>query len=488
MGWFDFITRVRAMNNTQDSYSDLTAMMEYDVQSIGNIVIPEKLTDANAYLLANSVSELFFPVDFYADRISKLPFYIGDLEGNPAKTKQYDRLIEEINPLFKFSDLIYQYVFSYLADGNAVTLRQKPSTYSGLLTVNNITRVDVLQPGTFTIEEFSNINPLMVSDLTTLIKQAVIYYGTKDSNITDVSLLNIDNYSGKRRSNSMIFAKSPLFAANKSIDTLMSVYSARYNVYANNGAGGYLVRKTSGNNSSIEAIADPVTRQKILDDINSRNGLTGRRNLWGISAVPLEFVKTIATISELLPLEETLEASVKIASVFQIPPVLVPRKDQSTFDNQASAERNVWENGLLSMVETVCENWTKILKLDTVNYKVWADTSSVSALVTNDISREELLSKQVANYKPLFDSGIITYNDMLIGIGKEPVESGDVKIYDMNKTPYAVKLGVGGTQALQAIIADPNINPVTKRNTLVVIFGLTEEEADKIMMTNGKEQ
>jgi hypothetical protein len=61
------------------------------------------------------------------------------------------------------------------------------------------------------------------------------------------------------------------------------------------------------------------------------------------------------------------------------------------------------------------------------------------------------------------------------------VDGGDKYIYDMTKVPYSTKLGVGGTQALQLIISDPNIDPLTKRNTLVVVFGFTEDEASKII-------
>ena len=86
---------------------------DYQIKNIGNIVIPEKLTSKNAFLLANSVSEIFFPVDFYADRISKLRFIITNKSGREVTSSELNRLIsDEINPLFSFSDLVYNYVFS----------------------------------------------------------------------------------------------------------------------------------------------------------------------------------------------------------------------------------------------------------------------------------------------------------------------------------------------------------------------------------------
>jgi len=57
----------------------------------------------------------------------------------------------------------------------------------------------------------------------------------------------------------------------------------------------------------------------------------------------------------------------------------------------------------------------------------------------------------------------------------------DVKHKD--DTPLAVKLGVGGTQALQLILADPNIDPESKRNTIQIVFGVSPEDA-ALMVTN----
>lgn len=42
-------------------------------------------------------------------------------------------------------------------------------------------------------------------------------------------------------------------------------------------------------------------------------------------------------------------------------------------------------------------------------------------------------------------------------------------------------LGVGGTQALQAVIESPTLTPMQKINTLVVVFGITQADAEKII-------
>ena len=376
---------------------DMTNDNPYDkttVTSLGNITVPEKLTDLNCFTLANTVSEINFPIDFYADRISKLRFYIADKNNKELEVTELNRFLTDINPFYTFSDLVYQYVLSYLSTGNAYTYLKTPSIY-GRASVNSISRLDILHPDKVAIYENLRVSLLNVSNLSEVI-QRIQYTDSIGLENLRIENFKIDNFSINKRDNSVILSKSPLFVANKSIDTLLSVYSARYNVYANNGYAGYLTAKQN-TVTPTDIVQGTNNRDKILADINSRAGVTGKRNLWGISGVPLEFVNTLCTIKDLMPFDETLEDSIKIASPFQIPAGLVPRKDQSTYNNQAEDERKVWENGILNLVNTVCQNFTRNLTIDKAGYKILADTSSVSCLKANEATIEELNTKKLAN-------------------------------------------------------------------------------------------
>ncbi len=98
----------------------------------------------------------------------------------------------------------------------------------------------------------------------------------------------------------------------------------------------------------------------------------------------------------------------------------------------------------------------------------------------NDDQVEDTKAKKIANASALYEKGLITYNSMLEKIGEEPILGGDKYIFDMSKTPYAVKLGVGGTQAMQMILSDQYLTSQNKKNILIVIFGLTEQEANQV--------
>ena len=266
---------------------------------------------------------------------------------------------------------------------------------------NSITRLDVLQPDLLEVDEFTGISPLNISSYNELIKSVKYNDGTSHYVvIEDTTRLRFDHIDFTRRDGSLLFCRSPLFKAVRPINNLLATYSARYNVYANNGAAGYLVKKQSSNNS-INEIVDPATRESILKDINERNGITGRKNFWGISSVPLEFINTLAHIKDLMPFEETLNDSIAVSSIYQLPRELVMGAEATTFNNKAEAERSVWENGLMSMTETATYNLTKALYLDKVGYQIKADYSTVSALNENQSEEQDLISKKLANLKSL---------------------------------------------------------------------------------------
>ena len=399
MAWSDFIKKFQVQNINIVEHGN-----DYDTERVGTIQIPDTLKDDNAFNLANSVSEIFNPIDFFADRASKLRYFIADKNGNELTGNEYKRFIEEVNPLYTFSDLIYQAVFSYLADGNLYLYQNVPSMYERANS-KTISRLDVLNPNYVSIDEYTSLSKLDVIRVNDFIKR-VYYYEGKRREI-DKEKLFIFGYDWQTRDYSSFICRSPLFKSYRSINNLLATYSARYNIYVNNGAAGYLAKKSNPKNE-LEETLNPTDRDAILKDINNRNGITGNRNLWGISSVPIEFINTLADIQRLMPFEETFEDAIKIAATYQLPAVLVPRKDQSTFDNQREAERSVWENALMSLVDTIASYFTKAWMLEN-GVHIKADYTTVSALNENQIDVEKLKTakidnlQKIRNLKPDFD-------------------------------------------------------------------------------------
>ena len=399
MGWSDFIRKFQVKNINIVEHGN-----DYDTERVGTIQIPDTLKDDNAFNLANSVAEIFNPIDFFADRASKLRYFVADKNDNELTGNEYKRFIEEVNPLYTFSDLIYQASFSYLADGNLYLYQNVPSMYERA-NAKTISRLDVLNPNYVSIDEYTSLSKLDVIRVNDFIKR--VYYCEGKRREIDKEKLFIFGYDWQTRDYSSFICRSPLFKSYRSINNLLATYSARYNIYVNNGAAGYLAKKSNPKNE-LEETLNPTDRDAILKDINNRNGITGNRNLWGISSVPIEFINTLADIQRLMPFEETLEDAIKIAATYQLPAVLVPRKDQSTFDNQREAERSVWENALMSVVDTIASYFTKAWMLEN-GVHIKADYTTVSALNENQIDVEKLKTakidnlQKIRNLKPDFD-------------------------------------------------------------------------------------
>lgn len=406
MSIWDRLGRVLRVDikETKDSYGST---------SIGNIEIPAKLTDLNAFAIANSLSEVNFPIDLLADRASKLRFYIADKNGKEVLNSELNRLINDINPFYSFNELFYHHLYSLLADGNSYGYRKSPSLYSTTsISVNNITRLDILQPNLVELTEFLNISTLDVSSTSDLLRRAL--YCDNDSRGVELNLDNliitpIDNV---KRPYSKILARSPQFKAERNINNTLATYSARYNVYANNGAAGYLVKKSAPSND-VQAIMNPTSRDKMLEEINNRNGITGKRNFWGISSIPIEFINTLSSIKDLMPFDETLANAICIGGVYQIPSNLIPRSQNSTFENQSDSERTIWENSLISLVDSACKSFTKMLTLDKISHSIKADYSNVGALKSNALDGEAVDNARLENLK------LIKEIDPLKNIGSE---------------------------------------------------------------------
>lgn len=297
-------------------------------------------SDENAYKLAGSLPEIFFPIDFIADACASLRYNTVDrktLEIVEVKNSNLQRLIKSPNPYEKFSDLVYNGVFNKYSDGNCYDFTKIPDSYKNP-NIDIITNIWTLQPDiTKPIYKKEISNPFGIKTPSELIKQYDTFFFYKqsiDPKYINHYTLNQIQKNGK--------GKSPLAVLEKNIDNLIQVYSARYNVYAKNMNGGILSKEKT-NATGIEAVVDATTRDSILTDLKNRNGLTGDKNFIGVSSVPLKFTKTIASISELQPFDETEADAVAIASIFGLDADLVPKRNPSKFANKIDGERKLWQ-------------------------------------------------------------------------------------------------------------------------------------------------
>jgi phage portal protein BeeE len=320
-----------------------------------------KFDQSRAYELANTIAEIFIPIDAIAERAANIKYDIIDTTTKEiiVPTGNLKRIIDSPNPLEKFSDIIYQDVFSKLSDGNSYVYTKTAESIVNP-TYDNISNIWVLRPNLTTpILRKQISNPFLmktIGDLVDYYKTFFFYeHKLQPRYVLHNTVLGITQTGT---------GKSPLFACEKNINNILAVYQARYNVYAKNGNAGILAKApVGGGGASLQEAIDPITRDTMLKDLQDRNGLTGDKNFIGMSSVPLQFIKTLGTIKELEPFDETLENAIKIAGVFGVNKELIPKKDNATFSNQMIAEKSFWQNVVKGTAYDVANSLNKIYYL-----------------------------------------------------------------------------------------------------------------------------
>ena len=146
------------------------------------------------------------------------------------------------------------------------------------------------------------------------------------------------------------------------LSNLISVYEARNAIYVKRGAIGAIVSRKVDQSGSI-----PLTKtekEQIQKDYNDSYGVTSDKSNTLITNVPVDFIRFNMSIQELAPFEETLADAVQIAGAFNVPSVLIPRKDQSTFSNQDAAEKSLYENVVIPETVAYCKALNSFLGLE----------------------------------------------------------------------------------------------------------------------------
>lgn len=361
----------------------------------------EKFKPENAYELAMCLAEIFIPIDAIAEREASIRYKIVNTSTGEEiePSGNLKRLIEQPNPTDRFNDLVYKASVSELSTGESFTYTKIPDRLS-TPTIDNISTVWVLAPNvTFAKIRKEVPNPFLIKDKIELIE----YYKTfflYDHRIDPKYILHrtvtgMDEY---------FKAVSPLNKAQRNINNLLAVYQARYNVYSKNGNGGILSRDSKSTASDLTEVVDPVTRQQIVDDIQSRNGLTGNKNFIGVSSIPLKFIKTLGTINELEPFKETEADMITIGALYGVDKYLLPISEGTTFTNKQDAEKGLWQNVIKGRCIDRSKDLTKVFALpETMKFE--PDFSTVEVLQEDKKTGYESDSILIDNLAKLTEAG-----------------------------------------------------------------------------------
>lgn len=387
--------------------------------------------------LFKTIPEVFWPIDFIAKRISEAHFDLKRTKDDSivwCNRLGADAILKQPNPIMTWREIVYQHFVYKLATGNAFFRAAMPE---------NIT------PDAIKFQWCSNYWSLPAHLVQ--VKPMEYSYGVPMFGIASIEelikgyTLDLGAYSGLTipyyqvwhdrdgipeliRGNGYLKADSRLLSQKKTIANLIAVYEARNVIYVKRGALGFVVAQKTDETGTVAL--DSAEKDELNRQVNSKYGVGEGKSPWAVTDIPVNFVRTNLSIQELQPFDETLEDAIKIASVFGIPAVLVPRKDQSTFSNQDTAEKSVYTSVIIPAAKRFCEALTTFLGLDQKGLYLDCDFSDVACLQVGLKESEEV--KKLVNERCLsqFNNGLISINDWRAQIHEDALEG---EIFDKVK-------------------------------------------------------
>lgn len=401
-----------------ESPAQVAARVQELLENIQLLTRP-KVVSANFMTLFHTVPEVFWPIDYIAKRISEAHFDIRRQKDDSivwCDRLGRDRFLKSPNPVMCFRELVYQHFVYILATGNAFTrAAMSEALGSDALKCQWCSSFWELPADMVKVEPANsgvNVPIFGVADTEDIIKGYRLSLGTYSDSIIPARQVwhDRDGMPDCINSYSFLKAKSRLQSVMKPIANLIAVYEARNVIYVKRGGLGFIVTEKKDETGTVAL--DSKEKKELRDEFNNSYGVAEGKSPYVITDVPVRFERTNLTISDLQPFDETLEDAVKIASVFGIPAVLVPRKDQSTFSNQDSAEKSVYTSTIIPTAKRFCDGLTRFLELDKVGLYLDCDFSDVACLQSGRKESEQVKELIVRRGLAAFNAGLCTLDDI----------------------------------------------------------------------------
>ena len=316
---------------------------------------------SNYLTLFSTIPEVFFPIDYIASRIAGANFQLKKTKDDSIvwANKRMNGILSRPNCLMRWKELIYQHHIYKLCTGNSFIRAAMPDVFSTAEKWRYCDNYWVL-PSDKTIVEpvYGNMPLFGIAQTEDIIRSYRLEYGWNGSlEIPPYQIWHDRDGSAEFYSGAMFLkSKSRLASQNKPMSNLIAVYEARNVIYVKRGGLGFIVSKKTDATGSIALTDDE--KEQLLKQNFEKYGVRKGQVPYGISDADIDFVRTNLSIAELQPFEETLADAINIAGAYGIPAVLVPRKDQSTFSNQATAEKSVYCSTVIPMAKQFCKDYS----------------------------------------------------------------------------------------------------------------------------------
>lgn len=383
------------------------------------------VANANFITLFNTVPEVAWPVNYIASRAAGAKYVLKKFDDDSVvwNNEAVNRILVKPNSFDTWYRTLWKHFAYKLVTGNSFIKAAMSDAFAGAKTLYKwCDRYVTLEEPYVTIEYKRQMGDIYgVSDIEDVVQCYYHDYGqfVHRPIAPQCVFHDVDDTFGFYNGDPLK-AKSRLCSVLKAISNLIAVYEARNVIYVKRGGLGWLVSEMADDMGSRALTS--TEKKQILEEADKMYGFGEGKYPYGISDVKLSFVRTNLSITDLQPFDETLADAVVIAGIYGIPPVLIPRKDQSTYSNQANAEKAVYSSVIIPLVQRFCQEFTHFLGLDQDGLYLDADFSGVDCLQAGKKEEQEVHRSIADRCKIEFESGVITLNDWRAQQGYQRVE------------------------------------------------------------------
>lgn len=287
-------------------------------------------SNRNFIELFYSLPEVFAPVNEIARRVSDAVWELRKEWNDEVdyNDEDFNRLFSKANPYMAFKDMIYSAVCYEILTGKALFYFNKVEVFETV--AQNTESWFALPSHQVRANVKKNVDPYTITDLSDIILNWKMPVNGKEKVFLTEDVLPVLHLN-LRKGLYINDTRSLLTGAEKAIKNLIPVYEARGVIYIKRGAMGFLV--SAKKDADGTRALTPTEKKNLRKDAEEDYGLQLGKSTVGITDQPVDFIKTSMSIAEMEPFEETLADATAIYKVLRVPTHLVPRNDNSTFDN-----------------------------------------------------------------------------------------------------------------------------------------------------------
>jgi len=394
-------------------------------------------------------------------------------EATGAKITALQKLLEKPNPLQSWNQLIAQAKVYEQTFGEVFFFAIIPAGFTDKLKVKAIWVVP-----NWIINVRLTGKHYFQTELADIIEGYDISLNGSSTSLPDGSVIHLRDIN--QNSTDVIRGQSRLASLQDPISNIVAAYEARNVLITRKGALGILSNQTRD-----AAGAVPLKEHEkieVQEDFR-KYGLGKDQYQVIITNANLRWQPMTFPTRELMLFEEIEDDVRQIADNFDYPMYLLGFKAGSTFSNVGEAKKSLYQDTIIPEAEGWAEAFTSFFDLKASGYKLQVYYDHLDVFQQSEKEKADAFSARVTANTPLLEKNIITLNQFLTALDLDTRPDGDKYLSEIQAMPLAVKLGVGGTQALQAIMTDANILPTQKVNLLIVVFGLSPQEANQIMQS-----